>query len=129
MDGNVLVRSNARVEMNRARVDGNVQGSGRLVIVRSGSVIGGDVQIDYGRRVIVTSSRVDGNIQLKGNRGLSSVLSNTVDGDVQLFSNPGGFSVWSNRIDGNLQCKSNGWPRTGDRNIVEGDKEGQCRYR
>jgi hypothetical protein len=129
VDGNVIVRSNARVEMIRARVDGNVQGSGRLVIVRSGSVIGGDVQIDYGRRVIVTSSRVDGNIQLKGNRGLSSVLGNTVDGDVQLFSNPGGFSVWTNRIDGNLQCTGNGLPRTGDRNIVEGDREGQCRYR
>jgi hypothetical protein len=99
------------------------------VIVRNGSVVVGDVQIDYGRQVIVKASRVGGNIQLKGNVGLSQVLNNTVGGDVQLFSNHGGFSVWTNRIDGNLQCKSNGLPRTGDGNIVQGDKEGQCRNR
>ena len=42
---------------------------------------------------------------------------------------PGGFSVWRNRIDGNLQCKGNGAPRTGDNNIVQGNKEDQCRRR
>jgi cytoskeletal protein CcmA (bactofilin family) len=130
--GNVEIKANATVILVGARIDGNVQSKAsdvRKVVVRDRARIDGDVQVDNGGRVVVKGSAVAGNIQLKGNRRLSTVNGNTVDGDIQLFSNPGGFEVWRNRVDGNLQCKGNGDPRRGDDNIVQGDKEGQCRGR
>ena len=130
--GNVEIKANATVILVGARIEGNVQSKAsnvKKVVVRDRARIDGDIQVDKGRRVIVKDSFVDGNIQLKQNRQLSTVNDNTVNGDIQLFSNPGGFAVWRNRVDGNLQCKSNGSPRRGDGNIVQGDKEGQCRGR
>jgi hypothetical protein len=128
--GNVFVRDNARAELIRASLTGNVQAGGaRNVIVRAGSRINGSVQVENGGAVSVLRSRVGGSVQTKSNNGLSRVVRNRVGADVQFFSNRGGFAVWYNRIDGNLQCKSNGLPRRGDHNIVQGNKEDQCRNR
>ena len=130
VDGNVFVRDGARAELIGARLTGNVQAEGaRNVIVRAESRVNGSVQVVNGGASSVKWSFVGGSIQNKSNNGLSSVARTLVGADVQFFSNPGGFSVWNNRIDGNLQCKSNGTPRSGDGNIVHGNKEDQCRNR
>jgi hypothetical protein len=50
-----------------------------------------------------------------------------VNGDVQYFTNRGTISIRSNRIDGNLQCKENQPAPTGGSNVVQGNKEDQCR--
>jgi hypothetical protein len=46
---------------------------------------------------------------------------------VQAFQNTGGVTVARNRIDGNLQCKENSPRPTGGNNVVQGNKEDQCR--
>ena len=51
---------------------------------------------------------------------------NVVGSDVQLFDNRGAY-VASNRVDGNLQCKGNVPAPTGGSNVVQGNKEDQCR--
>jgi hypothetical protein len=50
-----------------------------------------------------------------------------VNGDVQLFANAGSQLVSKNRIGGNLQCKENQLVPTGSANVVDGNKEDQCR--
>jgi len=50
-----------------------------------------------------------------------------VGSDIQLFANDGAFVVVANRVDGNLQCKSNTPAPTGGSNVVQGNKEDQCR--
>jgi CRISPR/Cas system CMR-associated protein Cmr1 (group 7 of RAMP superfamily) len=52
---------------------------------------------------------------------------NLIDADLQAFTNNGGFRIHANRIDGNLQCKSNNPPPRGGQNLVQGNKEDQCR--
>jgi len=48
-------------------------------------------------------------------------------GNLQAFQNTGGLSITENVIDGNLQCKENRPPPTGFGNVVEGNKEDQCK--
>jgi hypothetical protein len=74
----------------------------------------------------VVRSRIGGSIQLEQGGG-GRLLHNTVNGDIQRFSNDGRFEVRRNRVDGNLQCKSNNPRPFGGNNVVEGNKEDQCR--
>lgn len=92
----------------------------------TGLVVNGSVQAEGHKLAQVKRSRVDGSIQLT--QGATATLHlNTVGSDIQLFSNRGTQSVVANRVDGNLQCKSNTPAPTGERNVVEGNKEDQCR--
>jgi hypothetical protein len=50
-----------------------------------------------------------------------------IGGNLQAFQNTGGVEIRDNRIDGNLQCKANRPAPVGDGNIVQGNKEDQCR--
>jgi hypothetical protein len=55
-------------------------------------------------------------------------ISNRVNGNIQIVGNRGSNVVRSNRVDGNLQCKENSPAPTGGGNIVQGNKEDQCRH-
>ena len=46
---------------------------------------------------------------------------------MQAFQNRGGVNFTRNRIEGNLQCKENSPPPTGGGNVVQSNKEDQCR--
>lgn len=107
--GNIEVRSGATLKASKVRVDGNIQSQGH-------------------RNVSTVDSRVDGNIQLKSGGGVN-LRRNIVEGDIQLFSNTkaGKKYVIRNTVDGNLQCKGNSPVPYGGGNVVQGDKEDQCR--
>jgi hypothetical protein len=110
------------------RVIGNVQGeNSRKVVVEDGSRVDGSIQVVQSGIAKVRDSRVNGNIQLDDNDGRNVVGRNVVGADVQAFQNTGGVRIFNNRIDGNLQCKENDPRPTGDGNVVEGNKEDQCR--
>lgn len=127
VQGNVTIARGGTLKAAEITVDGNVQSQGhRLVTLREGSRVGGSVQLESGGEVQVADSRVDGSIQLKQNTAKAGVARNVVGSDVQLFSNRGALAS-RNRIDGNLQCKSNNPAPTGGANIVQGNKEDQCR--
>ena len=114
VDDNVLVKRNATLVARGVRVGGNIQAENHdRVVVRHRSSDG-------------TRSRIGGSIQLKQGGG-GRLLRITVNGDIQLFSNDGRFEVRRNRVDGNLQCKSNSPKPVGGNNVVEGNKEDQCR--
>ena len=126
--GNVIVKPDARLVANRVRVDGNVQGErARNVVVQRSSRVEGNVQVKGGRKATVRYSFVDGDIQYEQNRGYLRANFNTVNGNIQVFSNLGGAVIRRNRVDGNLQCKGNRPRPTGGGNVVQGDKEDQCR--
>lgn len=125
--GNVTINRNGTLRATGIVVDGNVQSQGhRLVTVRENSRVGGSVQLESGGETQVADSRVGGSVQLKQNTAQAGVARTTVGSDIQLFSNRGAF-VSRNRVDGNLQCKSNSPAPTGGGNIVQGNKEDQCR--
>ena len=108
LKGTLKVERGATLTASRVRVNGNVQSEGH-------------------RSVRVLDSRVGGSIQLVQG-GALDVRRNIVNGDVQAFSNSTGVkSFYTNRIGGNLQCKSNVPAPVGSGNIVEGNKEDQCR--
>ena len=126
--GTVKVERNGRLTAVRVMVIGNVQAEGAAsVAVRNGSRIGGSVQVVQGGSATIVGSQVNGSIQLESNRGPLRVLDNVVDSDVQAFQNSGGVEIGDNRIDGNLQCKANTPAPTGAGNVVQGNKEDQCR--
>jgi hypothetical protein len=126
--GTIKVERNAVLHAYGVRVIGNVQGeNAREVIVARSSRVGGSVQVVQSGVAKVLDSRVNGNILFDDNSGLNAVRRNIVGADVQAFQNTGGVRIYDNRIDGNLQCKANSPRPIGGGNIVEGNKEDQCR--
>jgi hypothetical protein len=131
IDGDVVVPQGASCTLLGTRVDGNVKVYRNATLAVRGARIGGNIQADNHRRVIVTKrdgrrTRVGGSIQLKQGGG-GKLIKVVVGSDIQLFSNDGRFKVRRNRVDGNLQCKSNRPAPVGGRNVVQGNKEDQCR--
>jgi hypothetical protein len=136
VDDNVFVRRGAVLEAFGVRVGGNIQATHhRRVLVAPRTVnttvrrsrVGGDIQLFDGVRGVVRRTVIGGNLQVKQNSGFQASVRNVIDGDLQAFTNSGGFRIFANRIDGNLQCKSNNPPPHGGRNVVQGNKEDQCR--
>jgi hypothetical protein len=133
VDDNVFVRRGATLDARGVTVGGNIQATNhRHVLVTrrtttDRSRIGGDIQLFDGRRGEVRRAVIGGNLQVKQNSGPQEAVRNVIDGDLQAFSNTGGFRIAGNRIDGNLQCKGNQPPPHGGNNVVQGNKEDQCR--
>ena len=135
LDVDVVVPQNATCTLNGTRIDGNVIVNRGAKLVASGVRVGGNIQSENHREVVVrprsadgtvVRSQVGGSIQLEQGGG-GKVLRTVVDGDIQLFSNRGQFEVRGNRVDGNLQCKQNDPRPVGGNNVVQGNKEDQCR--
>lgn len=127
VQGNVVVERNASLTARQARINGSVQAEGHRQVVVNGSRVGGSLQFDQGGLYRVANTQVTGSIQAKANDGDSRLRSNTVNADVQVFNHTGGIAIADNRIDGNLQCKENSPAPTGGGNVVQGNKEDQCR--
>jgi hypothetical protein len=126
--GTVKVQRAAVLDAQTVRVVGNVQAENAAkVTVRASSRIGGSVQVKQGARGKVISSFVNADVLFDENRGPLAIRDNVVGGNVQAFQNRGGIEISRNRIDGNLQCKANSPRPVGGGNVVQGNKEGQCR--
>jgi hypothetical protein len=126
--GTVKVERGASLTASDVVVIGNVQAEGAArVVVQRGSRVGGSVQVVQGGSARIADSRVDGSIQFDENRRPLEVLRSVVGADIQAFQNRGGVRIARNRVDGNLQCKENRPAPVGGRNVVDGEKEDQCR--
>lgn len=126
--GTVKVERRARLLAEDVIVIGNVQAeNARNVVVRDGSRVGGSVQVVQGAGATVANSRIDGDILYDENNAELVIRRNQVGGNVQVFQNTGGVEIRRNFIDGNLQCKANRPPPVGGGNVVQGNKEDQCR--
>lgn len=131
IDGNVIVPKGALCRLIGTRIDGNVHVKSNAILKAKGVRVGGSIQAENHERVVVgplggRGSHVDGSIQLKQGGG-GRIAKVDVGSDIQLFSNDGLFVVKGNHVDGNLQCKSNTPRPTGGNNVVQGNKEDQCR--
>ena len=107
---NVVVPSGATCSLSGTTVKGNI-----------------NVQLDSGRAFTIQASKIGGSIQTVANNGSSKIARNYVGADVQVFSHRNGIAIGSNSVDGNLQCKENVPAPTGSGNVVQGNKEDQCR--
>lgn len=126
--GTVKVETGAVLRAYDVRVVGNVQGEdAQNVLIADGSRVGGSIQVVQGARARVIDSRVNGDILFDDNSAPNVARRNIIGGDLQAFQNTGGVAIYDNRIDGNLQCKENRPRPVGGGNIVEGNKEDQCR--
>jgi hypothetical protein len=135
VDGDVVVPRGATCRLVGTRVDGNVKVYRGATLIARGVRVGGNIQAENHRRVEIlvrtvddrtVRARIDGSIQLK--QGGGGEIRRTITGsDIQLFSNRGRFSVTRNFVEGNLQCKSNDPRPRGFGNVVQGNKEDQCR--
>lgn len=150
VDGNVIVPSGRSCTLAGTTVKGNVlpEGNSQL-FVRSGAFIEGSVQTDGADRVRIRDSEVNGNVQLTGidysqgslvlnsrvggtvdwwdNSAEFLIRYSTVDSDVKVNQNSALAKVYDNAIGGNLQCQANQPPPVGARNVVDGNKEDQCK--
>ncbi len=126
--GTVKVEANATLNAVDVLVIGNVQAEKALsVSVTGGSRIGGSVQMVQGKRANVANSRIDADILYNSNTQRLVASGNVVGGDIQAFQNRGGVVIQRNTVDGNLQCKANTPKPTGGSNVVQGNKQDQCR--
>jgi hypothetical protein len=128
VQGTIKVERNAVLVARGVRVIGNVQAEdARRVVVAAGSRVGGSVQAVQGGRVRVVDSRINADILVDENDRLNTINRNRVGGNIQAFQNDGGVRIHDNRVEGNLQCKQNRPRPVGARNVVQGNKEDQCR--
>jgi hypothetical protein len=126
--GTVKVERGAVLRAFDVRVIGNVQAeNARNVVVREGSRIGGSVQVVQGGAARIAGNRINGDILVDEQDRALVASRNVIGGDLQAFQNTGGVEIRRNRIDGNLQCKGNQPAPVGGGNIVQGNKEDQCR--
>ena len=126
--GTIKVERSATLLAYGVRVIGNVQAdNARKVVVAASSRVGGSVQVVQSGIAKVRDSRINGNILFDDNSGVNVAKRNLVGADVQAFQNDGGVRIYRNRIDGNLQCKENSPSPVGAHNVVQGNKEDQCR--
>ena len=126
VQGNVFVRSNARLVTRDVRVGGNIQAeNSRLVQVLSGTRVGGNIQVNQGGATTIDRVVVDGDIQLEQNAGRQDVEGARVGGNMQVNQNSGGVFLNDNRVAENLQCQANEPAPVGSGNVA-GDKEDQC---
>lgn len=110
------------------RVDGAIKGKSASGLKLTSSRVDGDIRFEDGGSAEVRQTEIDGNLRLESNDGSLHLEGNSVEGNVQVFKNRGGpFTISDNGIDGNLQCKENEPAPTGGGNVVDGDKEDQCR--
>lgn len=123
----VKVPAGARCVLNRTRVEGNVTVNRGGRLIARGARIDGNVQTQGHRSVLLVRGSVEGDVQLEQGRA-ATVRNVRIDGDLQAFANRRGTKLFQgNRIGGNLQCKSNRPAPRGGGNVVEGNKEDQCR--
>ena len=128
LKGTVKVETRAVLYAFGVRVIGNVQAeNARKVVVARGSRIGGSVQVVQSDIARVRGSRINGDVLFDDNSGVNAARRNVIGGNLQAFQNTGGVRIFNNRIDGNLQCKANNPRPVGDGNVVQGNKEDQCR--
>jgi len=126
--GTVKVERDATLKAKGVRVIGNIQAENhRLVVVNGGSTVGGSIQVDQGGAYKVVGVKVTGSIQAKSNNGDSLLRNNRVNADIQVISHRNGVEISTNRVDGNLQCKENNPAPIGGGNVVQGNKEDQCK--
>ena len=135
IDGDVVVPRGATCTLIGTRVDGNVKVYRNAKLVAKGVRVGGSIQAENHRNVQVRPRWKDGrairpvvggSIQLKQGGG-GKIIRARVGSDIQLFSNDARFEVRRNFVEGNLQCKSNRPRPVGGGNVVQGNKEDQCR--
>ncbi|CAN5319374.1 hypothetical protein BH20ACT3_BH20ACT3_16820 [soil metagenome] len=128
VQANVEVKRDTTLIARGARIGGNIQAENhREVRVGRSTTVGGSVQLEQGKKVSVRDTRVTGDIQYDANSGPLDATGNRVNGNIQIVGNRGSNEIRSNRVGGNLQCKENSPPPTGGGNIVDGNKEDQCR--
>ena len=126
--GTITVERGATLRAQDIKVIGNIQDENhKYVAVTGGSTVGGSIQIDQGGAFKVVNVQTKGSIQVVSNQGSSLLKKNRVNADIQVFSHRDGIRIVSNRVDGNLQCKENSPAPTGSGNIVQGNKEDQCK--
>jgi hypothetical protein len=129
VEGTLKVESGARLYAEGIRVIGNVQSEGfQVVSLRSGSRVGGSVQLENGQRGglgRVIATRINGDLQFFSNEARMVARNDTILANLQAMSNTGGLVIENNTISENLQCKQNNPPPTGGGNTA-GDKEDQC---
>lgn len=131
IEGNVQAKKTRFLKVKRSYVDGDVQTEYVRKVRVLWSYVYGNIQVDHAKLIVVEDNYVGGDIQVYKSFFSdkdSFVSRNEVDGNVQVFENRIRFSIYENWIYGNLQCKDNYPPPVGGDNMVEGDKEDQCRY-
>jgi hypothetical protein len=127
--GSVKLNRGSSLDASDVFVDGNIQAQEAFVLRVAVSEVRGSVQFEQGGSASVRDTDVAGNLQLVSNAGALQASDNRIDGDLQAFQNRGGpgIALDRNRIDGNMQCKENSPAPVGAGNIVQGNKEDQCR--
>jgi thermitase len=122
---NILVTSDQTCVLVGTRVTGNIKVEARATLRAIGIQVKGNIQAKGAMAVRISESLILGSVQFE--EGESAYLQFTsMSGGAQFFKNTGSLTIVDNTIGGNLQCKENRLPPTGGRNLVQGNKEGQC---
>lgn len=129
INGNVFVRSGARLYTYGANILGNIQAQDAMLVeLKQQTSVDGDVQGEGTQSMrVLENSRVEGNIQIKeanasADQYVLFVDSSRVNGDVQAEKSSGRLQVKNSRINGNLQFVENyTGPYMITKNVIDGD--------
>jgi subtilisin family serine protease len=123
---NLIVPSGATCNLTGARIKGTLKVEEGATLSASGVYVKGSIQAKKATSVTITDSIVDGSVEVEEG-GSASLHATQIMGDAKFIKNRNSTIVSSNTIKGNLQCKENRQMPTGGGNIVQGNKEDQCR--
>ncbi len=128
IEGTLKLNRGARLLATRVEVAGNVQAQRAGSLSLLDAEVHGDIHFQRGGDVEVRNTRIDGHLHLEENDGSLLAESNVIQHDLQAFQNRlGPFHFEGNTIGGSLRCKENSpFPRGSD-NVVNGNREDQCR--
>lgn len=125
LNGTLKVLTNARLDAQEIRVNGNIQAEGHRDLAVRRSTVGGSVQLKVGGPSTISDTVINGDLQFEANRRTSTASGNRIGSNLQAVANRGGVVLTNNRIRQNLQCKENVPPPSGGGNTA-GSKEDQC---
>jgi hypothetical protein len=91
------------------------------------SSVGGSVQLVQGGAANLRRNTVGADILFDDNGGALASVNNDIGGKLTGLTEHRGVTMSLNRIDGNLQCKENSPRPVAGKNVVQGNKEDQCR--
>lgn len=121
VEGNVLVKTDGRLETRDARIDGNIQAEdAHTVTTRQGTVVEGDIQVKRRAVTTVEGTVVGGNLQVEEGGASLTLTGGRIRGDLQ-FAKAAAATITGVEIDGNLQLTGNRDALAAEGNVVFGN--------
>ncbi|HSL46876.1 MAG TPA: S8 family serine peptidase [Anaerolineales bacterium] len=123
---NFLVPKGASCDLVGAQINGTIKIEEGARFSATGLYVKGSIEAKKAVSVSIGESTIQGSVIMEEG-GSARLYGTQIQGDAKFVKNTNSLIISANTIKGNLQCKENRLMPTGGNNIVQGNKEDQCK--